>query len=195
VTTSLPSWQGDPQDREKAERELIARLRAGDRAAFDSIVRQHTAALVRFAYGYAKNQAAAEDVVQDALFRLWSDRATIEIHVSLKAWLYVAVRSLVLNHLRRSHLEERVAAASWAEPLAMSQPPTPPDEILDRQHRIGAVRRAIAAVPALYRRTLALRFTEGLSHREIASVLGIPVKTVETRVTRGLRIVKQHLLG
>ncbi|HXC24395.1 MAG TPA: sigma-70 family RNA polymerase sigma factor, partial [Gemmatimonadaceae bacterium] len=89
---------------------FLARLRAGDQQAFEAMAEAYYERLVRYAYGYVRDLAAAEDVVQDTLFNIWLAHEQLIVRGSLSSYLFGAVRNRALNYTRH----ERVAAR-WSK--------------------------------------------------------------------------------
>jgi RNA polymerase sigma-70 factor (ECF subfamily) len=163
------------------EAELIARLRTGDESACESLFLAHHEALWRFAYGYVRSTAIAEEIVQDVFLALWRDRADCEITASMRAWLYAAVRNHALNHLRHERVVARLAdhgiAREQTEPAVAET--TIVAEELDR-----AVIEALAALPERRRVAMTLRWKHDLTPAEIARVLGTTPEAVRVLLTR-----------
>ncbi|MGH7468601.1 MAG: RNA polymerase sigma factor [Longimicrobiales bacterium] len=166
------------------ETELLARLRAGDAHAYETIFRAYHARLCAFAFGYLQNHADADEVVQDFFLRLWQKREQLTIYSSLRAYLFAAVRNRVLNRSARARLEQR-----WLEEAGSDDPdvPDPAVPIVDLVHEAEIAARVMAAIaqlPAGCRRVLVLRWQEQLGYAEIAEALGISVKGVENQLAR-----------
>lgn len=183
--------------RPPADDEVHARIRRGDIAAWEELFRTWHARLVAFATTLTDDAAAAEEVVQDVFGRLWRNRATIAIEHSLRAYLYTAVRNGAINlgARRRTERERRAPAAREEAARRGDASPPSPLESLEAAEIAEVVRRAIGALPPRRREVLLLRWHHGLTHAEIARVLGISVKAVENHITRGLRSLKDRLGG
>lgn len=171
------------------DRELLDGLRGDGEDAFSAIFRAYYAPLVGLAEGMLHDRAVAEDVVQEVMLELWRRRASIAVHESLRAYLYQATRNRSLNQLRRGRVEER------AEPrLTLEHPSSPATDAEQGEEELAlAIRDAIAAMPEGVREAFELSRTHGLTYTEIASALGIAVKTVEARMGKGLRLLRVRL--
>lgn len=172
------------------DRELLSGLRGeGREEAYSAIFRAYYARLVVLGAGMLRDRAAAEDVVQEVMLELWRRRDSIAVHESLRAYLYQATRNRALNQLRRGRVEER------AEPrLTMEHPGVPSaDAGAGEEELRRAIREAVAAMPDGVREAFELSRTHGLTYAEIAGVLGIAVKTVEARMGRALRTLRDRL--
>lgn len=179
-----------PAERDQTDdRELFARLRAGDQAAFDAIFRAHYAALVGLADGMLRSRAAGEDVVQEVMLELWRRRETVVIQESLRAYLVRSTRNRALNHIRHANVQRK------AEPqLARDEAilPTGASLLVAGELR-NAITAAVAELPPACREVFMLSRTHGLRYAEIAETLGISVKTVESQMGKALRHMRNRL--
>jgi RNA polymerase sigma factor (sigma-70 family) len=150
--------------------------------AFEEVVLPHLDAAFNYARWLTKNDADAEDVIQDACVR------AIRFFRSLRdddprPWLFAIVRNTWYSRISR-----RVSPAE-ALPLD-ARKHDPADSALDpeaqllQQHLVARVRDAIERLPVDFREVLVLREIEGMSYKEIASVLCVPVGTVMSRLAR-----------
>ena len=171
------------------DRELLARIRAGDGDAYDTIFRAHYAHLVGAAERMLRRRDVAEEIVQDVMLELWRRRETLVVDDSLRAYLQRATRNRSLNHLRHGKIAER------AEPeiaAGLHETPQADAEIVDAE-MAAAVREAVASLPDRCREVFELSRVQGLKYAEIASALGISVKTVEGQMGKALRVLRDRL--
>lgn len=173
------------------ERELLNRFKSGDQDAFDAIFRTHYASLVGFAQGLLHDRAAAEDVAQEVMVELWRRRADVAIQESLRAYLLRATRNRALNQLRHAKVQRR------AEPHLKPQDDVAPlgASGLVADELQTAITAAIAELPPGCREVFTLSRRQGLRYAEIASALGISVKTVESQMGKALRHLRTRLAG
>ncbi len=176
------------------DHDLVARLRAGEGSAFDTIFAAWYAPLVRFATRLVGDGARAEDVVQDTMLALWRGRTTLDPHLSPQAWLFHATRNRALNVVRHD------AIASRAEPrLAISLQLSADDHRADADRALAdaelhaAIDAAVAALPPRCREVFVLSRMHGVRQTQIAVRLGISTKTVEAHMTQALRVLRQQL--
>jgi len=173
------------------DRTLLARLNAGDQAAFDAIFRAHYAHLVAFAQSMLRDRAPAEDVAQEVMLELWRRRGELAIQDSLRAYLLRATRNRALNQLRHANVQRR------AEPHLVTDeavPATGAGELVATELR-QAITRAVAELPPACREVFELSRGRGLRYAEIASTLGISVKTVESQMGKALKHLRLRLAG
>jgi len=171
------------------DHELLARLRQSDQAAFDTLFRAWYPALVRFADGMLRDRAAAEEVAQEAMLELWRRREQLDADGSARAYLFQATRNRALNQIRHARVRERGAAqlapASEAAPSAQAR--------LEEAELERAVRDAVRTLPERCREVFELSRLHGLRYAEIATTLGISVKTVEAQMGKALRVLRARL--
>ena len=171
------------------DRDLLDRLRRGDSAAYEAIFRQWYAPLVAMATSLLRDRGPAEEVVQDVMLELWRRRESLTFEQSLRAYLFQATRNRGLNYLRRLRVESR------GEPvIAAAMPsPAPADSDLREQELRRAIETAIAGLPGRCREVFELSRIQGLKYSEIATQLGISVKTVEAQMGKALRVMREEL--
>jgi RNA polymerase sigma-70 factor (ECF subfamily) len=171
------------------DKELLERVRAGDRSAFDTIFRAYYAPLVRLAERLLRERAVAEEVVQDVMLELWRRRETFSLEDSLRVYLFRAARNRALNHIRHLKVERR------GEPFVVAHSSSTPraDSALAEEELQSAVTRALDSLPTPTREVFEMSRVGGLRYTEIAESLGISVKTVEARMGRALRTLREQL--
>jgi RNA polymerase sigma-70 factor (ECF subfamily) len=166
------------------DRQIAARARAGDLAAFVQLVERYRAPLIAYIYGLTGVRDDAEELAQDAFCRAWEKLPTLRRRDRLVPWLYRIAHNLAVSAARRPQ-----TVALIEEPSAGSDT-LPADPSAD-------VHRAVAGLPESQRLIVALRHFTGLSHEDIARVLSIPTGTVRSRLSRAygrLRPVLAHVL-
>lgn len=168
---------------------LLARLRAGDESAFDVVFRTYYSSLVGLAESLLKSREQAEDLSQDVMLELWRRRAALVLTDSFRSYLLRAVRNRAFNELRRMKIAKR------KEPLVRGEEATPAlgIERLEDEEVESAIASAIDSLPAPVRETFVMSRQEGLKYQEIATRLGVSVKTVEARMGRALKELRDRL--
>jgi RNA polymerase sigma-70 factor (ECF subfamily) len=174
-----------------AERDQLARLRAGDHAAFELLFRTHYSAVAGFAYSYVQARDQAEEIAQTVFIALWDRRDKLDIKQTLRAYLLASVRNQALNRSARARVEQRWYESTLHDTEQYDVQPA--DEALIAAELTEQVRAAIAELPPGCRRVLQLRWYDQLSHAEIADVLSISVKGVENQLARAKRLLRERL--
>ncbi len=159
------------------ERELVRRTLAGDREAFRLIVLRHQASLAELVFRQTGDRAGTEDLVQEALLRAYRALDRFDPRFRLSTWLARIALNVARDHGRRAKVRDdgllRVAPRSGAAPT--------PLDVAARNEAFDQVGRALADLPGPQREVLVLATYGGLTQREIAGVLDLPLGTVKTR--------------
>ncbi len=172
-----------------SDTELLAALRSGDQSAFDAIFRAHYAALVRVVEAMLHRRDLAEEVVQEVMLELWRRRETLTVEESLRAYLFRAARNRALNALRHDAIAKR------AEPVVAEDSVAPAGaqaQLVEEEIEV-ALREAMNELPERCREVFELSRVHGLRYAEIATTLGISVKTVEAQMGKALRILRERM--
>src|SRR5262245_35218046 len=151
--------------------DLVTRVRAGDERAFETVFRTHYPSLCDFAVRYVREEALAEELVQDLFADLWARRAQWDLHASLRGYLFSAVRNRALNLRRRQAMEhdwEREEVAN--DSPAFQRSPERADDRLEREELRARVNAAVESLPERCRLVMHLRWREQMPHAEIASI-------------------------
>ena len=170
--------------------ELVARLRAGDEAAYTEIVRRHHASLVRVAAAHVRSAALAEEIAQDAWVGVLNGIDRFEGRSSFRTWLFTIASNLAKT--RGAREARTVPFSALARDEGESERPLedgrfqadghwsePPAEWRDPEHRLsssetlGQIERAIAELPEAQRTVITLRDVRGLDAEEVCQLLGI----------------------
>ena len=171
--------------------ELVEQVRAGDRGAFERLFRMWYSRLADYAFRVSGSRDGAEDVVQDVLIAVWHRREAIPDASKLPAYLHRAVRNRALNQIRDLSTADRAATELGAE---SREAPHADADVLERELS-DAIGSALAELPPRTREIFQLSREQGLTYQQIAETLEISVKTVETLMGRGLRVLREKLLG
>lgn len=170
------------------ESELLARLRDGDDDAFSTIFREHYPGLVVTGTRILRDRAVAEDIAQDVLLELWRRRASLNLTGPVRAYLQQATRNRALNHVRHARTAQRGE-------IHVRPPSSSPDadtRVVTGELRTAAI-AAIASLSDPQREVFELNRQRGLTYVEIAELLGISVKSVEARMGRALKQLRDEL--
>lgn len=171
------------------ETKYIIGLKQGDREVFKSVFYTFYPPLVTFASRYVGDDAA-EELVQDLMVDLWSNREDINISSSLKSYLFQATKNRALNVIRQKQREEKRYS------IVLDQSQEIEEEAYDRyiyRELTENVNKAIDDLPDVYKETFKLSRLTALSNKEVAKKQGVSIKTVEYRITQSLKILRVKL--
>ena len=185
LTQSSVPPEEDPIRRDEG---LMAIVAAGDEAAFAALVRVESPRLLRFTRSLL-SPAEAEEVVQEALLRLWQQAESWQPKGRVSTWLHHVAYRLCIDRLRR----RRPSVAIDEVEDDLEDPAVAPDQRLIRVAEAGAVRAAIAQLPERQRMAILLCHFQELSQAEGAAVMAIGEEAYESLLARGRRRLRALL--
>jgi RNA polymerase sigma-70 factor (ECF subfamily) len=179
----------EPQNPVASEEELLARTCEQDQAAYEELVRRWTGRLYHLAWGMLKDRQRAEEVLQDAFFRIWTKACSYDSSLGRPAsWMFSILHRLGIDRLRREKVRgsavtspvEDLAALAGAAPAGLG-----PWQKLRME-------KALLALSAPQRQVIHMAYFQGLEREEMARLLGQPVGTVKTRLRDALIKLRRH---
>ena len=173
---------------------LVQRALARDAGAFRTIIKTYNQRRYRIARGILRDDAEAEDVVQEAYVRAFANLATFRGDSSLATWLSRIVINEALGRLRKRRrtvaMPENPEAQIIRFPL---NPSDDPERTMAQRQILALVERATDSLPDIYRMVFVARVIEGLSMEETADLLGVRPETVKTRLHRARSLLRKAL--
>ncbi len=157
-------------------------------AEFNRMVDDHGPALYRMAYRMVGDQHEAEDLVQEAYRSAWKSRKTFRPGGGERAWIVSILRRRVADHWRRPRPPTLFSADKNIELGFPGEDPLR-DEFTDE------MQQALGLLPDDLRQTLLLVIVAELTHQEAADMLGVPLGTVLSRVSRARKRLREYLLA
>ncbi|TKC08612.1 RNA polymerase sigma factor [Pedobacter frigoris] len=172
------------------DQELVALLRQGDRNAFTQIYDRYHSLLYIYAHKKLHSKEASQDVIQDVLIALWNKRFDFSFEVSLKSYLFTAVRNKAFDLFSHKKVEAKYIASLQS----FIDIATESTDFLVREKDLSAlIEREIQALPPKMREIFELSRKDKLSHKEIAKALNISEHTVATQMKRALKVLRLRL--
>lgn len=167
----------------ESDGDLIRRAQAGDAEAFGQLVMRHMRPAYFAALGLVGSREDALDLSQEAFARAFRARRSLDPERSFYPWVYTTLRRLCFNFIRDRQRRSRwvTESADWLE-LAAVSPGEDPEQSAARAEERHRLAVAIADLPDHEREALVLKEFEGLTYREIAELVGVPVGTVMSRL-------------
>jgi RNA polymerase sigma-70 factor (ECF subfamily) len=172
----------------RSEFDLIIAAQHGEQRAFDELVRRHREAVITVVYRLCGDVHLAEDAAQEAFVRAWQHLPSYQPRSPFRNWVYRIAINVALDTLRTVRQERAPLEAD----AAVSEDDRP-EALVERAEQAEAVRRAVLSLPPASRAVLVLREYEGLSYREIADTLDIPIGTVMSRLNYARGRLRQAL--
>lgn len=162
---------------------------SGSIAAFEDLFKQYYASLVVFACKYVSDTDIAREIVQDFFVRLYEKRQTLSIDISVKSYLYRSVYHCCINYINQRNIQDKhlknIDLERDNEDNLESEINT-----IELQQRIYEV---IDSLPAKCKRIFKMNRLEGLKNEEIAMQLNLSKRTVETQISKALKILRKKL--
>ena len=182
------------------ERDLILRMREGDDAAYEEVIRRHGPMLVSVARRLLRDPDDALDCFQEAMLRAFEKLDSFDGRSRLSTWLYRIVVNTCLMRLRAAKARPLVSIEELLPVFdsndcrieSLIQPPLA-ETLLEREETRRVVRAAVDSLPDAYRTILVLRDFEELSTAEVAELLGIEPNNVKVRLHRARAALKKLL--
>ena len=171
------------------EAELVTRAQNGDRNAFSELVCIHAQGVMNVVYRMCGNMHVAEDAAQETFIQAWLRLPSYRQKSSLRNWLYRIAVNTAIDMLRK---EKRILPNA-VEDLHLMDAQAGPEAMFIGGEQTELVQGAISTLPDASRAVLVLREYEGLSYKEIADTLDIPVGTVMSRLNYARKLLKEKL--
>jgi len=178
-----------------ADEELLGRIAAGEIAALEVLFRRRQQSIYRFALHLTGSSSIADDVTQDVFVAVIRDAGRFEPgRAAVPAWLCGIAR----NFVRRRLAKDRSATVVPVDDDFESEVPavgTDPLTDLTSAEAIEELRRAVLSLPMRYREAVALCDLQEVSYADAATVLGCPIGTVRSRLSRGRALLTAKILA
>jgi RNA polymerase sigma-70 factor, ECF subfamily len=160
---------------------------SGNVSAFESLYRQHRRLVFKSAYLMTGSREDAEDILQEVFMSAWKSRHTFNPNKGkITTWLYRITVNKCLERGRKRRLHP-VPLADFDHPDAQQH-----DALLVTRQEYDELIDAMNSLDAKHRSVLVLRYFNGLSYKEIAQAVGIPLGTVKSRVNNGLKQLRNQ---
>ena len=171
------------------DNELFARLAKGDEEAFRQIVHFFYKRTLPLTISLVKSDAAARDILQDVFLKLWLKRDTLAFIDNPAAWMKVVIANATSNHIRaqlRYELKMKNATNDQTDKEEIW-------EDIDARFTRTFIDEAVVQLPSKRKQIFLLSQREGLSRKEIASLLNISENTVRNQLSEAVQFIQEHL--
>jgi len=175
---------------ELLDKNIVDALRQGDEQVFETIFRTYYERLCNYANTILNDMDEAEEMVQSAFLTVWEKHDTLEIHTSVKSYLYRAVHNSCLNRVKHFKVR-KTYGDSVKNQTELLHDDASQDLIGSELDAIVA--NAIDSLPDQCKLVFKLSRFENLTYAEIAEQLGISVKTVENHMVKALKVLREKL--
>jgi RNA polymerase sigma-70 factor (ECF subfamily) len=177
------------------EKELIRLAQRGNGEAFGQLAERYKTKVFSLAYGLTRDRAAADDLAQEILIKAYFVLPKFKFRSEFGTWLFRVAVNHIKDYLRKTK--------RWRQDLSLHSVPEKEVATDDRSYeeeerkerRRALVWGALRRLPRKYRVILTLRDIQGSSYEEIARLLGISVGTVDSRLFRARKMLRERLTG
>jgi RNA polymerase sigma-70 factor (ECF subfamily) len=181
-----------------SDQQLVERVQAGDKAAFDLLVRKYQHRVLKLVSRFVPDAAEAEDVAQEAFIKAYRALASFRGDSAFYTWLYriainTAKNALVSNRRRPVDFDLDLQDPEQYDRHARLRDGDTPEGVLLTEEIRNVVERAMEQLPEDLRTAIVLRELEGLSYEEIAEAMDCPVGTVRSRIFRAREAIDKKL--
>ena len=193
---TLPSKVSEPVSEEM---QLVRAAKKGDVGAFEDLVRRYDRNVFRIAQHITQNREDAEDVVQDAFLKAYSNLSQFQEQSKFYTWLVRIAVNEALMKLRRRRpermvsLDEEVKTEEDSMPREVADWSPNPEQLYSQSELGDILRKAVQGLPAGFRTVFVLRDVEGLSTEETAEALDLSIPAVKSRLLRARLQLRERL--
>jgi RNA polymerase sigma-70 factor (ECF subfamily) len=167
---------------------LVQNLSKGNLLAFNTLYNEYSNRLYRFALGYLKSEAEAEELVQEVFTKIWEKRADLKRELSFKSFLFTIAFNIIRRHFRtKAYLSEYFKTGVISEPDMQTSQKITYDSLYQY------ITELVNQLPERRKEIFIKSRYEGLSIKEIAEKLKISHKTVENQLTDALKFIRTNL--
>lgn len=163
------------------DEELTRAVKQSDKAAFEIYFLRYYESVYRFIWRMSQSNELAKDCAQETFLRLWENRTRLDSRLSLKAYLYQIAKNTFFGYRRREKVHKKYVQSQCHQP-----PATEPEKLEIRMQ----VQEVLQKMPDKVRTVFLLNRIEGFKYIEIAEICDISIKTVESRMSKALRIIR-----
>lgn len=175
----------------RSDEDLARGIQRGIKADLALLVERHHSPLLGFLYRMTGgNRALAEDLAQETFLRVLRGISQYLYPRPFKPWLYGIATNLARDHYKQAEMRHTMSMPERTPEIESGAP----EEMLLLDFEARQVATAVTGLPAHQREAVILRYYQGLSLAEIAEVLNIPVGTVKSRLSLGLKKLREHML-
>lgn len=176
-----------------SERALIGQVVKGSKAAFGALVAPHSARLISLASRMLGGSHQAEDAVQDALASVWVARHRLDPQRPVGPFLTTVVLNKCRDRLRKRKAARLFGMDTSTERLTVVDDSPGPEEIAVQRDELARLTAEIERLPIRLREPLVLVTLDDRSQAEAAALLGVSEKTIETRIYRARKRLRERL--
>ena len=181
---------------------LMLEFQKGDISSFEKLVQKHKESIINIIYQFIGERDEAEDLAVEVFLRVYRAAKKYQAKAKFTTWLYKITTNLCLNEIRK---KAKLQTISLSKPISageekeeeliekIADAAPSPQRILEKKESNALIRKAIDSLPAKQRMATILQIYEELSYKEISTILGCSVKSVERRLYWARTSLKERL--
>jgi len=169
---------------------LLSRLAQDDPAAFSAVFFHHFDNIYTAANSLLKDEAAAEDVCQQVFATLWEKRQELAGIKSLRNYLFIAARNLILNGYRKQTTLQKYRNYQLRQPPGAA---LDPEQTMIGKEQAKLMERAITSLSPKQQQAFRLSREKGLAYKDISRMMGISIPTVKEHISKSLASIRKFL--
>jgi RNA polymerase sigma-70 factor (family 1) len=177
-------------EQQLAEIGLLAKLKAGDQAAFEHFYNLYHLQLHHKILSLVGQEIVAEELLQDLFLKVWHRRHLIDPHQSFKAYLYQIAKNLIADHYRSLARQLKIERNTNLSELQLEDPT---EETFPKDLALKAINEAMHTLSDQQRTVFTLSKIEGKSYQEISRQLNISDATIHTHMSRAVKQIREHI--
>jgi RNA polymerase sigma-70 factor, ECF subfamily len=177
------------------EKEFIRRAQTGDGEAFGFLVERYKGKVFSLVYGFTRDRAAADDLAQEVFIKAYYSLPKFKAESGFGTWLYRIAVNHAKDFLRKSRQRQKEVSIEDVGEQALRAPDAGPEENREEEGRRQVIREALERLPEKYRVILTLRDIDGLSYEDIGGIMKLSPGTVDSRLHRARRKLRDKLAG
>lgn len=172
------------------QQKLIKELKSGSSTAFTFLFKTYYKLLYAYCISLTKDKNISDDIVQNTFLKIWNNKHKLQIHTSLKSYLYKSVYNSFIDVQSKNKKTDRISDIILINTL--SNTIKQDDAIL--KEKIILLDKAIDDLPTKCKKVFLLNKKEGYTYQEIANILNISEKTVENHMGNALKKIRKYIL-
>ena len=181
-----------------SDKELVLKVLRGEKSLFGILVEKYEKAVYAVAFSYLRNVEDVRDLVQDVFIKAYDQLPTLKDPDKFGPWLSKITSRLAIDRLRTQRKSVLLPDLGTVQDTLSHNPEQAPMNLQEKEslkYRLARINRLVAQLPEYYRVAFVLKYMEGLSNREIARFLGVPVSTGEGRLHKAREFIREHMEG
>ena len=163
----------------------------GDEHAFGQLYVAYLPFLLKFAHSIIKNQELAEEIISDVFIKIWQNRHDIDKIDNFKLYIYISTKNTALNYLSRHFRKDTISLEEMSSNIAVS--PYNPEQLLITSEAVKKINHEIQKLPARCKLIFKLVKEDGLRYNDIAELLNISVKTIDSQMAIALKKISSAI--